>query len=537
MSSTTPISAQQGTATALSSDAPFLLLILDGFGYREEEQYNAIAQAHTPNLNALWRTAPHTLLDCSGKAVGLPDGQMGNSEVGHMNIGAGRIVYQELTRINCEIENGGFFQHPLLAQAMADAKSHNRTVHIIGLLSPGGIHSHEQHIHALVSHLANNGVNNFYVHALLDGRDSPPQSATTSLTALQKHLTQLQSGSIASIIGRYYAMDRDHRWDRTEKAYNLLTKTEVLYHFDDAITALHAAYARGETDEFVYPTSIQQQPAINDNDIVIFMNFRADRARQLSMALAGKNFSGFERQRQLHLQQFISLTEYDTADALPATVLYPPKNQKNNLSEYLSTLHYPQLHIAETEKYAHVTFFFNGGREEAYPQETRILISSPQVATYDLAPEMSAYTLTDSLVQSILEKRYRFIVCNYANPDMLGHTGNLAATTKAVEVIDECLGKIMHALHLVGGECLITADHGNAELMYDEGTQQPHTAHTLQPVPLIYVGRAATFDVNNHGALADIAPTILYLMNLAVPEEMTGRVLLQLNVTAGEPCT
>jgi len=519
----------------IAPDAPFLLLILDGFGYSQETKYNAIAQAHTPTLDALWQKFPHTLLDCSGLNVGLPDAQMGNSEVGHMNIGAGRIVYQELTRINADIAQGQFFNHSIIQSAIIEAKTQHRRIHILGLVSPGGVHSHEMHIHVLAQHLANHAIQDFSIHAFLDGRDCPPQSAGASLRALQQHLTQLQSGQIASITGRYYAMDRDNRWDRTEKAYDLLTGTDIRYHFPDALTALEAAYARGETDEFVYPSSITAADngcdhacTIQDGDLVFFMNFRADRARQLSAALATSTFSGFQRKSIVHLQKFISLTEYDSAEALPAEVIYPPQSQKNNLSEYLAHMHYQQLHIAETEKYAHVTFFFNGGREEAYPGETRLLIPSPKVATYDLAPEMSAHELTDALTQNILAKKYRFIVCNYANPDMLGHTGNLPATIKAIEVIDKCLNKIITALHAVGGECLITADHGNAELMYDDHTQQPHTAHTLTPVPLLYVGRPAQFDTQK-GILADIAPTILFLLNLPIPAEMTGRILLTLS--------
>lgn len=508
---------------------PFVLVILDGWGYRTEEKYNAIVSANTPCWDKLWQKYPHMLISGSGHGVGLPEGQMGNSEVGHLNIGAGRIVYQEFSRVEHAIETGEFYSNPTLINAIQTAIQQNKAVHILGLLSPGGVHSHERQIMALVDLAAKQKCDKVFVHAFLDGRDTPPKSALNSLRALDVQMQQLKCGRIASIVGRYYAMDRDKRWDRTQKAYDLLTQGKADFQAESAEAALFAAYERNETDEFVSPTIINtlDKPAIiEDGDVVIFMNFRADRTRQLSRAFVEENFSGFERYKKPKIAAFVTLTQY--ADDIPATIVYPPQTLSNVLGEYASNLGWRQLRIAETEKYAHVTFFFNGGVETPFPNEDRVLIASPQVATYDLKPEMSAPELTDKLVSAIQSKNYQLIVCNFANPDMVGHTGNFTATRQAIECIDLCLGRIVHAVQQVSGQVMITADHGNAECMYDETTQQPHTAHTTEPVPLVYVGRDAMACVDD-GKLSDIAPTILYLLGVPVPIEMTGRPLFRLN--------
>ncbi|HEV2613967.1 MAG TPA: 2,3-bisphosphoglycerate-independent phosphoglycerate mutase [Gammaproteobacteria bacterium] len=485
-----------------------LLVILDGFGYRPTEKYNAIASATKPNWDYLWDHYPHCFIDGSGHSVGLPDRQMGNSEVGHLNIGAGRVVYQEFTRIDKAIETGEFNQNPVFNSELDRVKKSNSAVHIMGLLSPGGVHSHEDQIIAMIKLAQAKDIKHIYFHAFLDGRDTPPKSALPSLLKLEKN-TGIK---IASITGRYYAMDRDKRMERTEAAFDLLTQNKAEFRAENSESALSAAYARGETDEFVKPTSIIPIK-IEKNDAVFFMNFRSDRTRQLTKMFLDHGF-----------EHFVSLTLY--ADTLKTKVAFPPQTLKNTLGEYLSNLGLKQLRIAETEKYAHVTFFFNGGIEKPYEGEERILIPSPKVDTYDLKPEMSAPELTDNLVKAILAKKYDFIVCNYANPDMVGHTGNFDATVKAIECIDTCIGKIYAALKQTQGEMLITADHGNAECMYDETTHQPHTAHTSDPVPFLYIGRKAKM-VDEHGVLSDIAPTILYLMNLSEPKEMTGKNLIR----------
>jgi 2,3-bisphosphoglycerate-independent phosphoglycerate mutase len=507
---------------------PIILTVLDGWGYRANPEFNAIAAADKPNWDTLWATCPHTLISGSGHCVGLPDGQMGNSEVGHMNLGLGRVVFQDLTRISDAIETGTFFTNPVFLQAIQQAKTTNRAIHIIGLLSPGGVHSHEDHICALLKLAAAQGVEQLFLHALLDGRDTPPKSATASLAKIETVLQAQKAGKIASICGRYYAMDRDQRWERVQAAYDMLTSGKTLYHATSAEAALQAAYLRNETDEFVQPTLIDlpNRPGlIETGDIVIFMNFRTDRTRELSYALVQPDFTGFSRTVWPQLGAFVTLTEY--AKDLPAWVAYPPQSLRNGLGEFLSVQNFKQLRIAETEKYAHVTFFFNGGVESEYTGEERILLPSPKVATYDLQPEMSAEALTDQLITAIHSGKYDFIVCNFANADMVGHSGNFDATKQAIEAIDRCLGRIVHAIRQVNGEMLITADHGNAEYMYDKKTHQVHTAHTSEPVPLIYIGRPAHFMVED-GKLADIAPTLLYLMNLSIPVEMTGRVLLTL---------
>lgn len=508
---------------------PLLLLILDGWGYREDPKYNAIAAATTPHWDALRKRCPHTLINGSGQYVGLPAGQMGNSEVGHLNLGAGRLVQQELTRINAEIDSGEFNHNRVLVDAITKTVAAGKAVHFMGLLSPGGVHSHEAHLHAVIKVAAKLGAKDIYVHAFLDGRDTPPQSALASLQNLEALFKSLHVGKIVSLVGRYYSMDRDKRMDRTRVAYELLLGDNVAFVASSAQAALMDAYARGETDEFVQPTAIgQQRVKMVDGDAVIFMNYRADRARQLSYALVDPHFTGFVRERWPKLGAFVTLTSY--ADDLPAAVMYSPTPLTNILGEYLSQRGLTQLRIAETEKYAHVTFFFNGGREQPFPGEDRILVPSPKVATYDLQPAMSAFELTDQLTAAISSQKYDMIICNYANTDMVGHSGNFAATVTAVEVIDQCLGQIEQALVKVGGEMLITADHGNAEMMFDEKTGQPHTAHTEMPVPLIYKGRRAHFVINN-GTLADIAPTALYLMGLPQPAQMTGHCLLELDAT------
>ena len=508
---------------------PVALIILDGFGYREETEANAIAAAHKPNWDALWKNYPHALISGSGCCVGLPEGQMGNSEVGHLNMGAGRIVHQDLTQIDDAIATGEFFKNKILLDALQTAKKNHKAVHMMGLLSPGGVHSHENHLQALVKLAASLSLPSLYIHAFLDGRDTPPQSALTSLESLSALCQHLNCGQIVSLIGRYYAMDRDQRWERIQSAYELLTQGNALYHAFTAQQGLEQAYARGETDEFVKATSIHPEQAapitIQDGDIVIFMNFRSDRARELTQAFITADFQGFRRKVTPSLAAFVCLAEYDPRFNL--AVAYPPELLDNILSEYLSRLHIKQLRIAETEKYAHVTFFFNGGIEAPFPGEDRILIPSPKVATYDLQPEMSAPELTERLIQEIKSGQYDVIICNFANPDMVGHTGNFDATVKAIEVIDVCIGKIITTIKEVGGELLITADHGNAELLFDKKTHQPHTAHTSNLVPFVYLGRKANIIINN-GKLSDIAPTLLYLMGLPKPPEMTGRSLLEL---------
>lgn len=523
----TPWKAIKPMNTSLHT--PLTLIILDGFGSREPKPDNAIAAARKPNLDQLLAHYPHTTISGSGHCVGLPDGQMGNSEVGHLNIGAGRIVQQDLTRVDSAIASGEFFNNPILTEAITLAKNNQRAVHVMGLLSPGGVHSHETHLFAMADVCAKLQQSELYFHPFLDGRDTPPKSAAASLAALEEHCQAVGVGRIASLIGRYYAMDRDHRWERIALAYDLLTTGKGAYTADTATAGLEAAYARGETDEFVQATAIHPAgtPAtrIQDGDVIIFMNFRADRARELTLAFTSPTFTGFTRETHPHLGQFVCLTQYDATFDLPA--IFAPQPLTALLGEVISQAGMKQLRIAETEKYAHVTFFFNGGEEAPFPGEDRVLIPSPKVATYDLAPAMSAPALTDKLVECILSKHYDFIVCNFANADMVGHSGNFQATVEAIETLDTCLGKIMAALKTVGGEALITADHGNAEQMFDPETQQPHTAHTSDPVPFIYVGRKASI-IGENGKLSDIAPTVLTLLNLPIPKVMSGRSLLKL---------
>ena len=516
----------------MSANAPrrtTLLLILDGWGYREETDSNAIAAANTPVWDRLWAEHPHTLIKTSGPDVGLPEGQMGNSEVGHMNLGAGRVVYQSLTLIDKEIENGSFNDNTALLAACQAVAGTDRALHLLGLLSSGGIHSHEEHILAMIRLAAQQGVRRVYLHAFLDGRDTPPRSALASLQRANEALQGAGLGHVASVVGRYYVMDRDNRWDRLRTAYDLLTNGEAPYQAASAEQALMDAYARDEDDEFVQATRIctSDNPpvVIEDDDAVIFMNFRADRARQLSQALVNPDFDGFERSARPVPAEFVMLTEYSSDLNAWAKCAYPPQSLHNSLGEYLARLGRTQLRIAETEKYAHVTFFFSGGREQPYDGEDRILVPSPQVATYDLQPEMSAHEVTDKLEQAIRDRRYDTIICNYANGDMVGHTGDFDAAVKAVETLDQCVGRLIEALRETDGQCLITADHGNVEQMMDADSGQALTSHTSGPVPLIYVG-SHPWQFTSEGVLADISPTLLRLMGLDVPPEMTGRVLI-----------
>ncbi|MES9964725.1 MAG: 2,3-bisphosphoglycerate-independent phosphoglycerate mutase [Candidatus Sedimenticola sp. 20ELBAFRAG] len=506
---------------------PAVLIILDGWGYSEEDESNAIRMARTPVWDRLWKEYPHALIRTSGAEVGLPAGQMGNSEVGHLNLGAGRVVYQEFTRVSRSVRTGSFFNNRTLTDGVDKAIEGDKAVHILGLLSPGGVHSHEEHIHAMARLAVERGAKRVYVHAFLDGRDMPPKSALASLEKMDAVFSELGGGRIASIVGRFYAMDRDRRWERVEEAYDLLTQGKCEYRTADAVTALEMAYDRGESDEFVKATCVvpegEQPVTIEDGDTVLFMNYRSDRARQLTKTFIKPDFSGFERKRTPKLSCFISLTEYNKEFDIP--VAFPAERLKNVFGEYVSSLGLRQLRLAETEKYAHVTFFFNGGKEEPFDGEDRILVPSPKVATYDLKPEMSAPEVTDQLVEAIESDKYDTIVCNFANSDMVGHTGDYTAAVKAIETLDQCLGRVISALHSADGELLITADHGNAEQMQDSANNQTHTAHTQNPVPLIYVGRKA--ELLEDGALCDISPTLLHIMDLKVPSDMKGHSLLR----------
>lgn len=508
----------------MKNNAPLVLMILDGWGYNDQNENNAIAKAHTPQWDEWWSASPHILLQASGFAVGLPDEQMGNSEVGHMHIGAGRVIQQDFTRINQTIVNGEFAKNPVFNKMLDDLKKTNKSLHLMGLLSPGGVHSHEQHLFALLALCASKQFNSVCLHLFLDGRDTPPQSALDSLARLNNELKIHPVGTICSITGRYYAMDRDKRWERVEPVYNLLTQGQSKYHFKDAETAIKTNYQLKISDEFIPPTQIGDSKPIANGDAVMFFNFRADRARQLTSAFINPEFNGFKQTFRPELSHFVSMTQYDKN--LPTTIAFPPTPLNNTLGELLSAHNLKQLRIAETEKYAHVTFFFNGGMENIFPNEERIMIQSPKVATYDLLPEMSAPELTNALVEAINAKKFDVIICNYANADMVGHTGNFKATIQAIECLDQCMHQVWQALSKQGGKLLITADHGNAEEMYDDTTQQAHTAHTSEPVPLIYIGGDWHFKQSS-GSLIDIAPTILTLLGIDPPREMTGHVLLE----------
>jgi len=506
---------------------PIVLMILDGFGHSESGDFNAINAAKTPTWDKLWATRPHALLDCSGSAVGLPDRQMGNSEVGHLHLGAGRLLAQTFTQLNNEVQSGEFKTNAVLCEMLQGVVKDDKALHVIGLVSPGGVHSHEAHIQAMLEMAAEKGVKKLYLHAILDGRDTPPKSAQASLEKMDELFLRLGVGKTVSLVGRFYAMDRDNRWDRVQPAYELISEGKADYTAETAVAALLDSYARDQADEFVLSTSIhpagEQAITMKDGDSLVFMNFRSDRTRELTRAFTEQGFNEFNRERVPALSQFVCLTQYHEDFDLP--VAYPPKEIKNSFGEVLAQQGLKQLRIAETEKYAHVTFFFNGGVDEPNEGEDRILIASPDVKTYDLQPEMSAPELTDKLVEAIESGKYDAIITNYANCDMVGHTGNFDAAVKAVETIDNCVARIVDALAKVDGEVFITADHGNAEQMTDPSTGQTHTAHTTNPVPFVYVAnRTATLEAS--GDLADVAPTLLAAMGLQPSAEMTGHSLL-----------
>ncbi len=505
---------------------PLVLLILDGFGIRKETDNNAIALASTPCWDQLQQDYPITALDCSGYVVGLPGDQMGNSEVGHLHIGGGRLLRQELSRVSYEVEEGLFFENPVLCRAVDEALQKDRALHIMGLLSPGGVHSHETQIMAMIQLAAKRGLKKIYLHAFLDGRDVPPRSADTSLKLAEETFAKLGVGRIASISGRFYAMDRDNRWERVQIAYELIAKGLAQHTSKSARVALAEAYQRDESDEFVMPTAIVdengQSVTLDKDDSIVFMNFRADRAREISQSLTNKSFDKFDRSCEPHQGCFATLTEYHQDFDYP--VAYPSIDVKNSIGEVLSNLGMRQLRLAETEKYAHVTFFLNGGRDAPFPGEERILVPSPKVKTYDMQPEMSAPEVTEHLVNAITGGQYDVIICNYANCDMVGHTGKLEAAIKAVETIDASLEKVVAALQRTGGQMLITADHGNIEQMVDENSGQAHTAHTMNLVPLVHVG--GNKPLLDGGNLADLAPTMLAILEVRQPLEMTGRSLI-----------
>jgi len=499
------------------AEGPVLLLILDGWGVSTGAPGDAIASAETPCWDGLLNTCPHTQLTSSSEAVGLPPGQMGNSEVGHTCLGAGRVILQDYPRISKSAQAGQLLQQEALAEAVRLAQTPGTRLHIMGLLSPGGVHSHESHIHAMVRAAAAAGCRNIHLHAFLDGRDTPPQSARDSLRRMQQLLDSLGCGRMATVCGRYYAMDRDQRWERTEAAFRAITEAKADYCAATAVAALEAAYQRSETDEFVQATVIGEPGGVRDGDVMVHMNFRGDRARQLTRALTCPQFDGFPRPRSITLGAFVSLTEY--AADLPVQVAFTSSQPRHTLGAVTAAAGLSQLRIAETEKYAHVTFFFNGGREQAFDKESRVLIASPRVATYDLQPQMSAPELTANLVAAIASGRYALIVCNYANADMVGHSGVFPAAVAAVTCIDQCLEQIITALRTAGGSALITADHGNIEQMLDPQTHGVHTAHSTGPVPLVYVGTKPV-RLRDGGSLANVAATVLDMLDVPPPEEM-----------------
>lgn len=512
------------SVSSQSRQRPAVLCILDGWGWRPEAADNAIVLAHPANFNRMLADSPHALLSTSGRAVGLPDGQMGNSEVGHMNIGAGRVVMQDLPRIDDAVADGSLAARPVLRHIIASAKAARGAVHIMGLLSPGGVHSHQNHIAALVRAVADAGVPVF-VHAFLDGRDTPPQSALGFLDTFEKAIADLKGVRIATVGGRYYAMDRDKRWDRVAKAYAAIVDARGEESRDAAI-AIRDSYEKNVTDEFVQPSVIGDYAGVSDGDALLFANFRADRAREISTALLDPGFEGFARARVPKFSAAAGLTEYSVPLKSFMEAIFPPDDISDTLGEYVAALGLKQLRIAETEKYAHVTFFLNGGREEPFVGEDRILVPSPKIATYDLKPEMSAVEVTDKLEAAILSNVYDLIVVNYANPDMVGHTGILTAAEAAIHAIDACLGRLRAAVEKTGGVLLVTADHGNAEMMRDPVTGAPHTAHTTFDVPIIVVNAKRTFALA-HGRLADVAPTLLDLMGLERPRAMSGHSLIE----------
>ncbi len=504
-----------------------MLMILDGFGINEKSEGNAVKLANTPNLEKILTTNPNTIIHTSGLEVGLPEGQMGNSEVGHTNIGAGRIVYQDLAKITKSIEDGNFFSVPEFVKAIENCKANNSKLHILGLLSDGGVHSHNRHLYALLELAKRKDFENVYVHCFMDGRDTPPASGEGYIAELEEKIKEKGIGQIATISGRFYAMDRDKRWERVSLAYDALVKGEGEKAVS-AISAIEESYQKEIFDEFVKPTVITNKNGeplakIEDGDSVIFVNFRPDRAREITRSIVDKNFDGFET-KKLNTY-FVCMTPYD--ETMPnVNIAYKKEEIKNTFGEYISKKGLKQLRIAETEKYAHVTFFFNGGEEKQYEGEDRILVPSPKVETYDLKPEMSAYEVTEKVVEAIKSEKYDSIILNYANPDMVGHTGSIEAAEKALEAIDECVTRVVEAINEVNGVLLITADHGNAEQMIDYKTGEPHTAHTTNPVPLAIVGLPTNKKLKE-GRLADLAPTMLDLMGLEKPDEMTGESLIE----------
>ena len=501
---------------------PTVLLILDGYGLNSKTDGNGVANANTPNIDGLMKKYPFVSGNTSGLSVGLPEGQMGNSEVGHLNMGAGRIVYQSLTRITKSIEDGDFFENKALLAAVENAKKNNSALHLMGLLSDGGVHSHNTHIYALLELAKRNNLSEVYIHPFLDGRDTPPASGKDYLTQLEEKIKEIGVGKIATISGRYYAMDRDNRWDRVELAYKAMTTDEGV-HAKDSVSAIQASYDDGKNDEFVLPTIIEGTKRIQDKDSIIFYNFRPDRAREITRAFCADDFDGFKRER-LDLT-YICFTEYDAT--IPNTMIaFEKENLDNTFGEYIAAQGLTQARIAETEKYAHVTFFFNGGIEEPSKGEERILVNSPKVATYDLQPEMSAPEVSAKLVEAIKSKKYDVIICNFANPDMVGHTGIMEAVVAANETVDKCVGDAVDALIEADGQMFICADHGNAEQLVNYETGATHTAHTTNPVPFILVNADPAYKLKEDGKLADIIPTMLELMELEQPKEMTGESLL-----------
>ncbi len=505
-----------------------ILMILDGWGINDDTNGNAFAKADTPFLDRLLADFPNCRLTCSGLAVGLPEGTMGNSEVGHMNIGAGRVVPQDFVRINTAIEDGSFFKNPALSRAMNTIKATKKSLHLMGLLSDGGVHSHISHLFSLIRMARDNGIDNLFIHPILDGRDTPPKSGINYLKQLEDFLTELEYGKIASIVGRYWAMDRDTRWDRVQRAFDLYTRAEGTA-FNTAQTAISQSYENGKTDEFVEPVCLMDKTAypsgmVDDGDAVVFFNFRADRAKEITRAFTQKDFTEFSRAKPVNLSHFVTMTQYDETFDLPAA--FGPQHLDNILGEVLSRHRIPQLRIAETEKYAHVTYFFNGGDETVFDLEKRILIPSPRdVATYDEKPEMSAVAVTDTVCEKIQSKEFQFILLNFANMDMVGHSGILKAAVQACETVDTCVKRVVNAIWETGGTALITADHGNCEQMIaQDGT--PHTAHTLNPVRLILAGHEFKNTPIKDGILGDIAPTILKIMKVDQPEEITGVPLI-----------
>ena len=510
------------------SKKPTVLMILDGYGLNENPEGNAIAMAKTPVMDGLMKDYPFVKGNASGLAVGLPDGQMGNSEVGHMNMGAGRIVYQELTRITKEIQDGDFFENEALVKAVENAKAKDSALHLFGLVSDGGVHSHNTHIYGLLELAKRHGLTKVYVHCFLDGRDTPPTSGKDFVQELTDKMQEIGVGEVASVMGRYYAMDRDNRWDRVEKAYNALTKGEG-NEAADGVSAIAASYAEGVNDEFVLPAVVKKDgkpvAVIQDGDSVIFFNFRPDRAREISRAFCCDEFDGFPREKRLNLT-YVCFTEYD-ATIPNKLVAFHKVELHNTFGEYLAAHNMTQVRIAETEKYAHVTFFFNGGVEEPNKGEDRILVKSPKVATYDLQPEMSAPAVCDKLVEAIKSDKYDvIIIINFANPDMVGHTGVIPAAVQAIETVDGCVGRAVEAVKEAGGQMFICADHGNAEMMIDYKTGEPWTAHTTNPVPFILVNADPAYGLRENGCLADIIPTLIELMGMEQPKEMTGKSLL-----------